>query len=597
MTKPVNKEDERGIGAAPADLAHFSDNMLKLAGQGAELARELASKQNMPQLDPFHVSGAVLHAIGSLAATPEKLARRQMELYGDLSKLWISTSRKFLGEKVEPVITPDEKDKRFKDPNWDSNAVFDYIKQSYLLYAGWLKGVVSEVQGLSPEEARKLDFYTRQFIDAVSPSNFLFSNPEALKTTFETGGDNLVRGMRNLLGDMERGSISQTALAAFEVGKNLAVTQGRVVFRNDLIELIQYEPATEKVHKTPLLVIPAWINKYYIADLKPENSLVKWLVEQGYTVFIISWANPDERHSGKTFEDYMLEGPMAAMGAIEKATGEKEITALGYCLGGTLLATMLSWMAEKKDLRVKSATFLTTMLDFSEAGELGVFIDEEQIQAMEKRMSEKGYLDGTQMAATFSMLRSNDLIWSFYVNNYLMGKDPFPFDLLYWNADSTRMPARMHSFYLRKMYQENLLAKPGGVEIAGVKVDLGKINIPVYFLSAREDHIAPWKSTYRATQLLGRKKGGENIKFVLTASGHIAGVVNPPEKKKYCYWTNSSLTPDSAKWLAGAKETPGSWWPDWDEWNSGHSGGMVKARKPAKGLCAAPGEYVKVKTI
>src|SRR6202162_1391041 len=352
-------------------------------------------------------------------------------------------------------------------------------------------------------------------------------SPERLRAPVDSRGENLVNGLKNLLDDLERGkghlAISMTDMAAFKIGENVATTPGKVVYQNDLIQLLQYAPTTETVKRRPLLIIPPWINKFYILDLRPENSFIKWAVEQGHTVFVISWVNPDEHLARKTFEDYMREGPLAALDAMNEATGEREANVIGYCLGGTLLASTLAYMAAKRDARVKSATYFVTMVDFAEAGELSVFIDEEQIRALEQRMEKKGYLEGSEMATTFNMLRANDLIWSFVVNNYLLGKDPFPFDLLYWNSDSTRMPAVMHSFYLRNMYQKNLLVKPGGLKIGGVPIDLRTITTPTYILSTREDHIAPWRSTYAATQIYAGPD-----KFVLSASGHIAGVVNPP---------------------------------------------------------------------
>jgi polyhydroxyalkanoate synthase len=360
------------------------------------------------------------------------------------------------------------------------------------------------------------------------------------------------------------------------------------------MELIQYSPTTETVLKRPLLILPPWINKFYILDLRPKNSFIKWCVDQGHTVFVCSWVNPDERLAEKGFGDYMKEGPYAALDAIEKATGERAVNAIGYCLGGTLLASTLAHMAAKRDTRIKSATYFVTMTDFSEAGELGVFIDEEQLQGLEEKMQKRGYLEGREMATTFNMLRANDLIWSFVVSNYLLGQEPFPFDLLYWNDDSTRMPARMHSFYLRRMYQQNDLVKPAAhpdaVELEGVKLDLRKIKVPSYMISTREDHIAPWKSTYRATQVYAGK-----VRFVLAASGHIAGVVNPPESGKYSHWVNEDLPPDPEEWFKGATELSGSWWPDWQRWVSGLDRAQVPARLPDEGALAnAPGEYVKV---
>ncbi len=584
------------------DASEFAMNMAKAAEKCQLIMQEFMARQgkdigNTP-FDPLNVGTAFMELFRHMVSDPVKLWEKQMGLWQDYMSLWQSTTQRLLGEDQAPVIEPDSKDKRFKDEAWKENTVFDFMKQSYLLTARWMQHSVSDVSGLDEHTSRKIDFYTRQFVDAMSPSNFLMTNPEVLKAIIESKGDNLVRGMENMLEDLERGKgslrISMTDLDAFQVGKNLATTPGKVIFRNDLIELIQYEPVTKDVHKTPLLVIPAWINKYYILDLQPENSVVKYMLDQGYTVFIISWVNPSEKLGSKTFDDYMIEGPLAAIDAIEQATGESSINIMAYCLGGTLTAITLAWLhANKKQSRVKSVLYLTTMIDFAEAGELSVFVDEEQLQMMESRMAEQGYLDGSEMALTFNMLRANDLIWSFVINNYLLGKDPFPFDLLFWNSDSTRMPATMHSFYLRNMYQKNLLVQPGGITIAGVPIDLRNITTPTYILSTREDHIAPWKSTYASTQIY---KG--DIRFVLAASGHIAGVVNPPGKKKYSHWTNDKLPKSADAWMKDAKEEAGSWWPDYEKWLAPHSGGKVPARKPGDGKLKvienAPGSYVKV---
>jgi polyhydroxyalkanoate synthase len=504
-----------------------------------------------------------------------------------------------MGISSDPVIDAGSGDRRFRDGAWKENEVFDFIKQSYLLSARFVQDVVQHVDGLDPKTAQKVDFYSRQFVDAMSPSNFLMTNPEVLRKTAETGGENLLKGLSNLLSDLERGkgklSIKMTDMDAFRLGENIGVSPGKVVFQNDLMQLIQYTPTTDKVLKRPLLIGPPWINKFYILDLRPKNSFVRWAIAQGHTVFVISWVNPDGRLAEKGFEDYMREGYLAALDAIEAATGEREVNAIGYCLGGTLLASTLAYMAATGDDRIASATFFVTMMDFHEAGELGVFIDEEQLKGLEEKMSKRGYLEGSEMATTFNMLRANDLIWSFVVNNYLLGNEPFPFDLLYWNSDSTRMPARMHSFYLRRMYQDNLLAEQGGITLDGVPIDLRKIKTPAYFLSTREDHIAPWKSTYRGTQLLGGPK-----RFVLAASGHIAGVVNPPEGGKYSHWINTDLPPDAESWFRGATEMAGSWWPDWQRWVTGLGKAQVPARQPGiggrlKAIEDAPGSYVKVK--
>ena len=548
--------------------------------------------------DAMNIGRAFMEMTAKLMADPAQLLRAQIGFWQDTLTLWQNTTRRMMGLETESVIDTPGTDRRFKDNAWKDNEVFDFIKQSYLLSARYVQDTVTKVDGLDPKTAQKVDFYTRQFIDAMSPSNFVLTNPEVLRKTAETGGENLLKGLNNLLGDLERGKgqlhIKMTDTEAFSVGSNIGVSPGKVVFQNDLMQLIQYNPTTDTVLKRPLLIGPPWINKFYILDLRPRNSLVRWATSQGHTVFVISWVNPDEKLAEKNFEDYMHEGYLAALDAIEAATGEREVNAIGYCLGGTLLASTLAYMAVKGDDRIKTATFFVTMMDFQEAGELAIFIDEEQLTALEDKMNKRGYLEGSEMATTFNMLRANDLIWSFVVNNYLLGNDPFPFDLLYWNADSTRMPAKMHSFYLRNMYQANLLAKPGGITLSGVPIDLGKVKTPTYFLSTREDHIAPWKSTYRGTQLLGGKK-----RFVLAASGHIAGVVNPPDGGKYNHWINEELPPDPEAWLAGATELAGSWWSDWHRWILTHGKEQVPARVPGDGKLPviedAPGSYVRVR--
>ena len=582
--------DPAELGRSMADIAERSQRIV------SDWLKRQADEEHAP--DPLNIGTAFLEMTARLIANPARLVAAQLGFWQDYMTLWQNTARRIMGGEPEPVIDAPSSDRRFKDDAWRENEVFDFIKQSYLLSARYVQDVVRQVDGLDPKTAQKVDFYARQFVDAMSPSNFLLTNPEVLRKTAETGGENLLKGLNNLLGDLERGKgklhIKMTDMEAFKLGENIGVSPGKVVFQNDLIQLIQYTPSTEKVLKRPLLIGPPWINKFYILDLRPRNSFVRWAVSQGHTVFMISWVNPDEKLAEKGFEDYMTDGYLAALDAIEQATGEREVNAIGYCLGGTLLASTLAYMATKKDNRIRSATFFVTMMDFAEAGELGVFIDEEQLNALEDKMNKRGYLEGSEMATTFNMLRANDLIWSFVVNNYLLGNDPFPFDLLYWNADSTRMPARMHSFYLRKMYQENLLAVPNGISLAGVPIDLHKIKTPTYFLSTREDHIAPWKSTYRGTQLLSGPK-----RFVLAASGHIAGVVNPPDGGKYSHWINADLPEDPEAWFKGATEIAGSWWPDWHRWVSALAKEQVPVRVPGDGKLKpiedAPGSYVKVR--
>jgi polyhydroxyalkanoate synthase subunit PhaC len=586
----IKLPDPEFMGRTMADIAVRSQRLVN-----DWLKRQAQEGVN---LDPLNIGGAFLEMTAKLLADPTVLMRAQIGLWQDYMTLWQNTTRRMLGEPAEPVIQSDPKDKRFADPAWQQNEVFDFIKQSYLLSARYINDVIGKVDGLPPKTAQKIDFYARQFVNALSPSNFLFTNPEVLRRTRESGGENLVRGLNNLLNDLERGRgklrIKMTDNEAFKVGGNIAVSEGNVVFQNDLMQLIQYAPSTETVLARPLVIFPPWINKFYILDLRPKNSLVRYLVSQGHTVFMVSWVNPDASLAAKNFDDYMVEGVFAALDAIEKATKMREVNAIGYCLGGTLLAATLGYMKARGDDRIKSATFLVTLTDFSDAGELGVFIDEEQLSTLEERMQRRGYLEGNEMATTFNMLRANDLIWSFVVNNYLLGKEPFPFDLLYWNSDVTRMPPAMHSFYLRNMYQKNLLAQPGCLSMKNVPIDLHQIDIPVYFLSCREDHIAPWTSTYRGALLLGGK-----VRFVLAGSGHIAGVVNPPEGGKYNHFINDMLPDTADAWFEGATEVAGSWWPDWQHWVTGLDHSTVPARISGKGLKViepAPGSYVAVRS-
>ncbi|MEO3475230.1 class I poly(R)-hydroxyalkanoic acid synthase [Roseomonas sp. CAU 1739] len=595
----AEKENPNGTQFRLPDPAIVSRTMADVAERGQRIVSDFLKRQSGSPADPdpLKIGNAFLEMTTRLMANPARLVQAQLGFWHDYLTLWQNTARRMMGDETTPVIAEDDKDRRFKDDAWRDHEVFDFIRQTYLLSARYFRSVVEGTEGLEPKTAQKVDFYTRQFVDAMSPTNFLMTNPEVLRRTAETGGENLLRGLSNLLTDLERGrgklKIRMTDDTKFKVGDNIAVTPGKVVFQNDLMQLIQYSPTTETVLKRPLLIIPPWINKFYILDLRPKNSFIRWAVEQGHTVFVISWVNPDAKLAEKGFEDYMLDGPYAALDAIEKVTGEKGANVIGYCLGGTLLASTLAHMAAKKDTRVKSATFFTTMVDFEEAGELGVFIDEEQLSALEEKMSKVGFLEGREMATTFNMLRANDLIWSFVVNNYLMGQEPFPFDLLYWNDDSTRMPAKMHSFYLRRMYQQNDLVKPGEIDLLGVKLDLRKIKLPTYILSTREDHIAPWLSTYRATQIY---KGP--TRFVLAASGHIAGVANPPDAGKYSHWIGDDLPPDPEAWFKGATELAGSWWPDWHRWVSGLDKATVPARIPGEGglpaIEDAPGSFVKV---
>jgi polyhydroxyalkanoate synthase len=514
-------------------------------------------------------------------------------------ELWRAAARGAAGDPQPPVAAPTKGDKRFSDPDWSANPVFDVIKQSYLITSGWLNDLVAGVEGVEPLTKRRVEFFTKMLTDAFSPSNFLLSNPAALREAIETNGESIVRGMKNFAADMERGGgqlqISQTDLAQFEVGVNVATAPGKVIFQNDLIQILQFSPTTETVAELPLLIFPPWINKYYILDLRPENSMIRWLTAQGLTVFVTSWVNPDGRLAAKTFEDYLEEGVYAAVSAVTRQAGVQKVNAVGYCIGGTMLSCALAHMAARGDERIASATFFAAQQDFSHAGDLLIFTNEEWLKDLEGKMDASGgVLPGQSMAETFNALRANDLIWSFFVSNYLMGKEPKPFDLLFWNSDQTRMPKALHLFYLRRFYIDNALSK-GDLELAGVRLDLSKVKVPIYAQSSKEDHIAPARSVYAGARLFGGP-----VTFTLAGSGHIAGVINAPAAHKYQHWTNPDLPPTLEAWLAGAIEHPGSWWPHWGDWLKARSGGQRPARDPAKGplkpLEDAPGSFVKVRS-
>jgi polyhydroxyalkanoate synthase len=590
--------NERATGADSEQLARVYQDV---AERAAKLLGEFAQRPQFAGLgDELGLARAYMDLYGRMLANPAALAAASLNLWLDYARLWQWSWMKLLGHAAPPVAAPAKGDARFKDDDWSDHFMFDFVKQSYLIAARHIQHAVAGVEGLPEDSQKKVAFFTRQYVDALAPSNFVLTNPQVLRETLASGGQNLVRGLNNLLGDIEKGggqlSISMTDESAFELGRNVAITPGKVVYQTDLMQLIQFEPRTREVYKRPLVIIPPWINKYYILDLRESNSFIRWALEQGHTVFVLSWVNPDARLAEKGFDDYLREGALAALDAVEQATGERRVNFIGYCLGGTLLGGALAYLAAKGEDRVGCATFFVSLLDFSEPGELGVFIDEEQVRNLEKKMNERGYLEGSEMATTFNLLRANDLIWSFVINNYLLGKDPFPFDLLYWNSDSTRMPARMHSFYLRNMYMENLLGVPGGISLAGVPIDLAKVNLPAYFVSAVEDHIAPWKTTYRGARYLGGP-----VRFTLAGSGHIAGIVNPPAARKYHHWTNDALPETPEEWFATATRHAGSWWPDWQAWIDAQNAGEAKvaARVPGDGALPviedAPGGYARLR--
>lgn len=566
----------------------------------AEKSQALFQKKANP--DPMGLQHGLQQYMQSLMRDPEKAVQAQMALQQKYQSLAQYTYNRLNGEEAEPIVPHDKGDRRFKDARWTENPIFDHIRQSYLVMTQWWNERLTDMELVDPMAARKMRFALRQYTDAMSPSNFWMTNPEVLDETLKTRGENLLKGMENLIADLKANKgmpkISMVKEGLFEVGKNLATTPGKVVYQNELLQIIQYEPTTKKVFKTPLVIISPWINKYYILDMQAENSFVKWAVDQGHTVFITSWANPTAAHKDITFDDYMIKGIVTAIAVAQEATDEKEVNLIGYCIGGTLLTTLLAWWkARGIKSPVKSATFFTTLLDFADSGELTLFTDEAQILAMEQGMKETGYLDAWHMHTTFNMLRANDLIWSFVVNNYLLGREPFPFDLLYWNSDSTGIPGPAHSFYLRNMYLENNLCKPGKMKIAGTPIDITKVDTPAYFISAIEDHIAPWKATYEGAKLLGG-----DVTFTLAGSGHIAGVVNHPAKNKYGYWVSDHLPDDADEWLMETAQHEGSWWPHWSKWIATNYGGSkVNARIPGKGKLKAienaPGSYVKVRAL
>ena len=550
--------------------------------------------------DPLNVMPAWVALSKAMFDNPQQVADATLELWAAQAELWRNATLRFWGAEAESA--PDRpykaaEGKRFAHKEWSENALFDYLKQNYLLTAGWLNHTVQNVGDMDPRERKKAEFYTRNFVEAMNPANFFALNPEVLETTAKERGANLVRGLKMMLKDLERGKgqllIRQTDMDAFEVGRDTAVSNGDVIFQNDILQLIQYAPTTEQVHAKPILFIPPWINKFYVLDLNEKKSMVRWLVAQGYTVFMVSWINPDSRQKDETWDSYLTKGALEAIDAALAETGQKSLHVASYCIGGTLTGTLMAWLGKQKDKRVASATFFTAQLDFTDAGELQVFVDDNTIRAVDEEM-DKGYLPAQKMASAFNMLRANDLIWSYVVSNYMLGKDPFPFDLLFWNADSTAMPAKVHHFYLENFYDKNRLAR-GELVVKDTAIRLSDIKGPVYHVATKEDHIAPAASVYRGARMMT----GAKVRYVLAGSGHIAGVVNPPDKPKYQHWTNPDLSAETLEgWLADAEETEGSWWPDWDAWLAPMSGRMVKARVPGAKLGTiepAPGSYVRVR--
>ncbi len=604
---PTGEEEETKTPATAPDL--LSRNLVTAVDRGLEaMARMLNNRKLVygPYSAPTEASEAS-HALAPIMeywlSQPQKLNEAQTRLATDFVELWGRTYQRFLGHDVEPVATPEQSDRRFADPEWQENPLFDFMKQAYLLTSNWADELVEKAEGVEERKKQRAQFYLEQITTALSPSNFPFTNPEVIRATLSSNAENLVDGMNNLLADLESSGdllkIKQTDISAFKVGENLATTPGKVVFQNALIQLIQYSPTTETVHETPVMIVPPWINKYYILDLVPKKSFVQYLVDQGYTVFMVSWVNPGPELADKSFEDYMRDGVLTASDVARQICATEEVIPVGYCVGGTLLATTLAYSAARGDTRFPAAGFLTAQTDFSKAGDLLVFIDDAQLDAIDTMMQAQGFLDGSRMATVFNMLRPRDLIWPYVVNNYLLGKEPFPFDLLYWNSDSTRMTPANHSFYLREFYHRNKLAR-GEMELGGQRLDLSKVTMPIYNIATREDHIAPSESVFIGAQLFGGP-----VRFVLAGSGHIAGVVNPPYKTKYMHWAGGDETPGPSireyhtlkDWIDASEEVPGSWWPDFIEWLATRAGGQVEAREPGAPsfppIEDAPGSYVR----
>jgi len=602
--KPSGDQTTPPNEATPDELAQrYAETLERLSSGSSRAWKGWLERQSrgdsftMP--DPA-VAAKSLASLGQqFLLHPQQALAFQQQLWEGYTTLWHNAVQRMSGKTPAATLDAAPRDKRFKGKSWEENLFFDTLRQAYQLTAEqWLKGVHEVTEDMSDDERAKVEFYARQLIDALAPSNFATTNPEVIEATVRSGGANLLQGLANLMEDMARGEgllrITQSDSTGLELGKDIAATPGKVVYQNELMQLIQYSPTTETVDRRPLLIVPPWINKFYILDLTQKRSFIRWAVEQGITVFIISWVNPDERYAEVAFDDYLTRGTLKAMDVVGEITGEETLNTIGYCIGGTLLASTLAHQAAREDKRVHSATFFTTLLDFSDVGPLEVFIDEEQVRYMEHHMAQRGYLEGTHLANAFNLLQSADLIWGFVINNYLLGKKPQAFDLLYWNSDSTRMPRRMQSFYLRNMYLNNRLAEPGGITLAGEAIDLGKVNIPAFFVATEKDHIAPWQSSYRGAHLLGGRP-----RFILGGSGHIAGVINPADSGKYGYWSYGHLPNDPERWLESATHHEGSWWPEWRKWLKRHAGGQVPAREPGSEeyppIEEAPGSYVRVR--
>jgi len=587
------------------DPAELNRVLTHIAEQSQHLINDFLHQQTQAGVlglaDSSRIGKTFLEMTQHILSNPTQLVDTQLAFWRNYWDFWQQSTAALWGQPTSPTVDPNGQDHCFNHDAWQNNFVFDYIKQSYLLTARCLQCMVAQTAGLDERTRNRLDFYTRQFVEALAPSNFPTTNPQVLRVTLESGGENLLKGLQHLLDDLAQGRHWLNPLApqanCFTLGEDLATTPGAVVYQNDIMQLLQYTPITPQVYQRPLLAVPPWLNKYYILDLQPQNSLIKWWVEQGFTVFVISWVNPDAEQADKDFADYLSDGVLKALTVIEQITDQRSINAVGYCLGGTLLACAAAYLSSRRERRLHSCTYLNTLLDFEQPGELEVFMDEEELSVLDGQQA--AATDNPKLNAAFNMLRANDLIWSFFIEHYLLGKEDFPFDLLSWNSDTTRMPARLHSFYLRTMYQNNLLREPGGIVLLGKPLDLGKIKTPSYYLASREDHIALWRSAYSSARLFGG-----SVRFVLGGAGHVAGVINPPTAKQYVYWTNSEnntpkTTDDPEHWLHSAQPHNGSWWQDWLAWVQPLAGSQVPARAPGEDkfprLEAAPGSYAQTR--
>jgi len=604
----VEKSKENQAPATPPyavrDFDAFARNLARVVEEaGHAAAAWLAPREEGKRADNYaDAFGDITKTLSKVAEywlkDPQRALQAQTHLLSRYLELWNASILKAAGEKAAEVAPTEPGDRRFADPEWHENPFFDMLRQAYLITARWAEDLVARTEGLDEHTRHKAIFYTQQLINTLSPSNFPGTNPEVLRDTFASDAENLVRGMKMLAEDITLGQgdlkLRQSDGSKFVFGRDVANTPGKVISRNDVCEVIQYEAATEKVLRRPLVIVPPWINKFYILDLNAQKSFIRWCANQGHTVFVVSWINPDARQAGKSFEHYAEEGIVQTLDVVRNITGRRGVNVIGYCVGGTLLAVTLALLAKRKDDRVKTATFFTTQVDFTHAGDLKVFVDEEQIANVEESMATKGYLEGARMATAFNMLRSRDLIWPYVINNYLRGKEPMPFDLLYWNSDSTRMPAANHSFYMRNCYLENRLTK-GTMELAGERLNLKDVTVPIYNLATREDHIAPAKSVF-----VGCKFFGGPVTYVMSGSGHIAGVINPPDAAKYQYWADGPAAGEFEDWLKKAQETPGSWWPHWHQWIRSHDDREVEARPVGSAghppIEDAPGSYVRVKS-